>query len=496
MNRLQVNGSDRELIDLIAELERLKSACAAIQVRATHAFVTSQTVDGASRGVSADRTRRSVVGAIALARKESPTVGRRLIGDAEALVCDMPLTLAALAAGETSDRRVRLVVEQFGCLSAEDRRRADRMITRDLDRSGDRAAAEAAARIAARLDPAAVMAKIRRAVKNRHVTVRSAPDSMSRLSAVLPAAQGAAVQAALKALADQTIAAPGGDPRTRGQIMADSLVSRVTGEPNSGCDEYGVPCDVVGDTDGPEANDSTADDSTIDDSTIDDSANADESDEAADGSADDDLLVDLDEPAYQPSGRGAPVVQLSVVMTDQALFGDDNEPAHVVGQGSIPASLARALLGRHADKGTKIWMRRFYTNPSGTQLLAADSRQRLFPQGARDFLIARDQTCRTPWCDAPIRHLDHIVDHARGGPTAVGNGQGLCAACNLIKAAPGWNATADNDGAVETRTPTGHRYLSRPPRPPHSRPWPSAERPPIDVCTLVSELIPIYWTAA
>ena len=66
-----------------------------------------------------------------------------------------------------------------------------------------------------------------------------------------------------------------------------------------------------------------------------------------------------------------------------------------------------------------------------------DSRRRLFPAGAQRFLIARDQLCRTPWCDAPIRHIDHIEPHARGGATTIDNGQGLCAACNLSKQAPG-----------------------------------------------------------
>lgn len=42
-----------------------------------------------------------------------------------------------------------------------------------------------------------------------------------------------------------------------------------------------------------------------------------------------------------------------------------------------------------------------------------DSRARLFPAGLRRFIRARDDTCRTPYCDAPIRHLDHIVPPAR-----------------------------------------------------------------------------------
>ena len=159
-------------------------------------------------------------------------------------------------------------------------------------------------------------------------------------------------------------------------------------------------------------------------------------------------------------------------MTDRTLFGCDDEPAHLMGHGPIPAQLARSLIGGHADQHTTTWVRRLYTDPTGTQLAAMDSQQRLFPANAAAFLIARDQTCRTPWCDAPIRHLDHITPHSYGGPTHTDNGQGLCQACNLSKQTPNWASQTGQDGVITTTTPTGHIYPSNPPRPPTSDPWP------------------------
>ena len=50
---------------------------------------------------------------------------------------------------------------------------------------------------------------------------------MTYLTGLLPVAQGVAVHAALTRAADTLRAT--GDPRTRGQIMADTLVARVTG---------------------------------------------------------------------------------------------------------------------------------------------------------------------------------------------------------------------------------------------------------------------------
>jgi 5-methylcytosine-specific restriction endonuclease McrA len=96
-----------------------------------------------------------------------------------------------------------------------------------------------------------------------------------------------------------------------------------------------------------------------------------------------------------------------------------------------------------------------------------ESVARLFPDGLAQLIRLRDQVCRTPWCDAPVRHLDHIVAYADGGPTTADNGQGLCTACNHAKQAPGWRAEAvPNPGGrhrVRTTTPTGHVYTSTAP---------------------------------
>ncbi len=102
-----------------------------------------------------------------------------------------------------------------------------------------------------------------------------------------------------------------------------------------------------------------------------------------------------------------------------------------------------------------------------------ESSRRLFPPGLRRYLIARDGVCRTPWCDAPVRHADHVQPPARvGRPDRADNGQGLCVACNLTKDLPGWSsrvldpgptAGSSNPHTVQLTTPTGHAYLSTAP---------------------------------
>ena len=174
-----------------------------------------------------------------------------------------------------------------------------------------------------------------------------------------------------------------------------------------------------------------------------------------------------------PPGVG---LDIGLVMSDRTLFDGDNEPAFLTGYGPIPAPLARRLV-REASPTIKSWIRRLYTDPGTGQLIDADSKRRTFSHAARQFLVARDQTCRGPFCDAPIRHADHVVSHDNGGPTRTANGQGLCERCNYTKEEPGWHSEVDEHGITIT-TPTGHTARSVPPLPPRSTPW--AEDRPIE----------------
>ena len=184
-----------------------------------------------------------------------------------------------------------------------------------------------------------------------------------------------------------------------------------------------------------------------------------------------DLLVER--VTGQATAAAVPVT-VNLIMTDQALFrtGEHpDEPATILGGGTVPAPLARRLL-TDPTGDTAVFLRRLYTHPTTGQLAALDSRSRCFTANQRRFLLLRDQTCRTPWCDAPIRHADHITPVEDHGPTTVSNGQGLCEACNYTKTAPGWRQHTDNDGdgdghtEIITVTPTGHTYQSRAPAPP------------------------------
>ncbi|GAA1072363.1 HNH endonuclease [Tsukamurella spumae] len=162
---------------------------------------------------------------------------------------------------------------------------------------------------------------------------------------------------------------------------------------------------------------------------------------------------------------GQPVtVHLTVPAT--VLLGDRPGTAHLDGGGPLPAEIARNLIGKATAAGVA-WVKRLFVTPETGAVVAMDSRQRLFPDGLAEVIRVRDRYCRTPYCDAPIAHTDHITPHAAGGATSYSNGQGLCAACNYAKEAPGWrSATVDDPSGrhtVETRTPTGHVHRSTAP---------------------------------
>jgi hypothetical protein len=170
--------------------------------------------------------------------------------------------------------------------------------------------------------------------------------------------------------------------------------------------------------------------------------------------------------AARTDGRPAVPVALHLVMTDHALFGTGEEPAFVDGFGPIPAELARELVAGACTRRDRIWLRRLYAHPVTGELVATEARGRFFRASLARFIRLRDRTCRTPWCDAPVRHSDHAWGIALDGPTSAANGQGLCEACDYAKQAPGWRARPSPGGEgheIETTLPTGHRYRSRPP---------------------------------
>ena len=220
-------GGDGDRVDRIGVLEGLKAAAAAAQAHDLVAFADSQVEDQAARGVKA-RDRGSGIGAqVGLATRNSPHKGGRMLTTARALLADLPHTLAALARGETSEHRAGIIAKETSVLEPEDRRRVDAELADRLPELGDRRVEAETRAWVYRLDPHATVRRAAKARADRRVTIRPAPDTMTYVTGLLPVEDGVAVYAALDAAAKAAAAA--GDGRSRGQVMADTLVARVTG---------------------------------------------------------------------------------------------------------------------------------------------------------------------------------------------------------------------------------------------------------------------------
>ncbi|WP_287932289.1 DUF222 domain-containing protein [Arthrobacter sp.] len=505
--------SGAALVDVIAGLEEAKNALAAAQIQAEALFTAQQRLSQARAGVPKDKLGKGVGLQIGFARHESGYRGRQLAELAAVLVRELPHTMDAVTAGIIGEDRARIVATETVFLTADHRADVDALISADHDKlavMGSKELAAAARDAAYRLEPEVFTKRREKAVTERHVSLRPAADGMTLLSALIPLKHGVTILKTLTRAADTATAA--GDERGRGQLMADALIHRLTQH---------APCDdgagTVGDHRGPASPHAPAE----------------------------------TPPARRPglcTTVTEPDIMIELVMTDRALFEGANDPAIIVGHEPIPAPEARAMVlgiqdaapalearpagsgggsgsgkegggsgsgkeGGGRDSGQegggdsagtgpdevnapnagrcgfspRTWLRRLFTHPDSGALLTMDSRARIFPDGMKEFLRLQYQRCANPYCGAPIRHYDHIKSWAAGGPTSTTNGQGLCAACNQAKEAPGWLAEPANgpppdaespDGEspeaslprTTTTTPTGHRYTSvAPPLPGQTR---------------------------
>ena len=222
-------------VDRIAVLEKLRSAVAAAQHTAIVAFGRAQVeaqIELVAEGrLDPEKLGRGIADQIALAAHVSPHVGDRRLGVARALASDLPCTRALLVAGRISEQLAEHIVSVTSHLDPELRALVDQQCAdAGLEEMGRKQAEAAVKKLAYQADPQGFTDRARKARQDRRVTLRPAPDTMSVLSGLLPVEQGVACLAALRKYADSLIASGDTDDRTRDQIIADTLVERLTGQ--------------------------------------------------------------------------------------------------------------------------------------------------------------------------------------------------------------------------------------------------------------------------
>ncbi|RAX45523.1 HNH endonuclease, partial [Arthrobacter sp. AQ5-05] len=366
---LDTGGSARDQHEKMAMLERIKGAACGAQVIAGTMMQQSVVEARTEAGVHGNNPAYGVGVQAGMARRESPTKGRAFMAYSNRMIQDLPLTFAALLAGNLNEAQALAIDSETQHLPSKERQEVDAELMRTphaLDGMCDRQVVDTVRRLAYRYDSLDALTRLEDAKAGRYAAAFPARDGMMQLAGLLPIDDGLAVHQALDEAAAQIKKA--GDPRTLAQIRADVLVDRVTGR--------------------------------------------------------------------QP-GEGVKII-LNLVMNDRTLFQGSSEPAHLIGYGTVPSTWARmAVAGRDPQDKERyrglVSLKRIYTHPDTGSLVAMDSRSRQFPTALKDLISIRDRYCRTPWCNAPIKHFDHVVQHSRGGPTSEANSAGRCAGCNQTK---------------------------------------------------------------
>ena len=88
------------------------------------------------------------------------------------------------------------------------------------------------------------------------------------------------------------------------------------------------------------------------------------------------------------------------------------------------------------------------------------------PPRLREYVVARDVTCRFPTCRQPVWRcdLDHSVPYGKGGRTCSCNLGGLCRFHHQVKQHRRWQLSQPTPGIFTWITPAGRAYCTEPDR--------------------------------
>lgn len=483
--------SDAALLDTARAATADMARAQAGRVRALAAFAARRPssldrpdsdIGAAARASRAARpeTLRAVsefcVDEVAVALSMNPHAAGTLLVQAVQLVDRLPVTLAALEAGQISWSHVLVACELIAPLAPDARRAAEeRLVPRAVGRAPS-SWRPMVRRLVMKLDAEAIQARVAEAVRLRKVVVHPAPDGMATLSATLPAPVARAVEDALRQHA--TAARVPGDERTQGERMADCLVDLLLDPGGHGMTPVQAQLTIVatvrtllgGDDPGEVSGD------VVPASVVRDLATA--------------LGLLPADAAEAPSRRPSP----SPAQCPTEPPPTAGPPCDPPGSSAAPAQDSRGaklaeLLATRDLRGTALSARprvalvdertgelAALTDAAGLGIATRQGRGLGPPPGApgyrptaalQAFVRLRDRRCQFPGCRArpSVCDLDHQQPWLAGGATAHDNLCGLCRHHHrLSHQAPGWSLrrTEDRAGLVWT-SPTGEVTVVRPP---------------------------------
>ncbi len=412
-------------IDYLTAIERQESWIQALMHRAIIAVAGRESAPGDDPIYKVDDSEREDV---STALRLSPTGAQIKIDIARALTNHLPNTCSALAVGEISSAHANAIARETA--SALNRGLPQSVIFEIENRALSYAefhtpsqVGNLVRKVIAERRPDEFEDNFESARELRRVSCFDEPDGMSTIIALLPAHEAKVVMNSLEAF-------------IRRNEGADAHFKDADGH---GLDDQGF----IGDG-------SFGEGSTVDyqarDSRSKDMKRAD----ALAAIASQYLSSVIDE--VQPQGRPLTV---NVTIDLPTLMGLADNPGELAGYGAIPAAVAREIA---ADARWK----RFITEPITGNLLDFGRESYEPPQALRDFLIARDRTCRFPGCrrSAALSDLDHAQSWESGGSTSPENLGALCRRHHKLKTHYGWQVESFRDGSCRWRSPAGKEFFT------------------------------------
>ena len=406
---VSLNPSDR--IDYLTALDRQDGWLYALRQRAIAAVAGLSPSEGGGPLAGVDESERED---ISTALRLAPATAQSRIDIARTLVNNLPHTCSALAIGEISSAHATIIARETAAAIRDGA--ADSIIFEIEKRAIAYAEFHTPGQLAthirntvAKFVPEEFEEVTSRATALRRVSCYNDSDGMSTVVAILPAADAQVVMNSIEAFILRQ------EQRAHSQSISQSNVSESL----------------------------TADGEaklTIDQKRAD-----------ALSAICSHFLADISE-TVTPQRRP---ITVNVTIDLPTLLGLAENPGQLAGYGPIPASVARELA---SDARWK----RFITEPQTGNLLDFGRESYEPPQHLKDFLIARDRTCRFPGCrrSALLSDLDHAESWESGGVTSADNIGALCRRHHRLKTHDGWKIESFSDGSCTWTSPLGKTFFT------------------------------------
>lgn len=453
---------DGDLVGQVRELQQAIGALTAAQVVRIAQFAARTIEDGdyghfpVDKGVGFVDEFASDTLAPMLGMSHGPAATRVIT--AAKLAADLPLTLAALAAGDLDLFRAQVIADELREADHDTCTVVEGMIHPKVSGDTPGKARNRVRKALAEIDPGSVRERAARAKLDRFVSTRASHlPGMTEWYAQLPAAESAKAWAAIDALAHKY---QHEDPTlTLDQCRADALADLILGNATIHATlALAIP-----------VNGNAADNAAADTSTGPERGPGSSPDTGSgpdtDSDADPGCEADSDS---EPTGMG--------ISTGPACSGrphgdewaelwtklSPNDPTatgiDLPGIGVIPAALALSMAG---DLGVSIT--RMLINPETGTTIETRSTNYRPPASIARFVRLRDGTCRFPNCSrrAERCELDHLIPWP-AGPTSVANLLCLCKHHHRLKHHTRWEPELRADGVVIWTDPYGDQWATHP----------------------------------